>query len=173
MATIAATSTSTSGTSHQRRCRRGDGTGGSQPKGPADTIGSVVSELMVSLAVVVGAVLAVLLLAFSGPDKPATTRRPRRRARAAKSRFPSPRSQSAHPPARIFQEELALPARPPGWVPRARARQALAPAAALSMGKVERLDRRVRLRSSFALLFLLTVVGTMLAGAIGTALFLA
>jgi len=41
------------------------------------------------------------------------------------------------------------------------------------MGEVERRDRWERLRSSVALLFLLTVVGTVLAGAIGTALFLA
>jgi hypothetical protein len=40
-------------------------------------------------------------------------------------------------------------------------------------GEVDRRDLWVRLRSSVALLFLLTLVGTMLAGAIGTALFVA
>src|SRR5439155_16705992 len=129
MATIAATSTSTSGTSHQRRFRRGDGTGGSQPKGPADTIASLVSELMVSLAVVVGAILAVLLLAFSGPDKPATTRRPPRRGQGPPAPpLPDAPPPSASPPSRVFQKALALPARPGGRVPRGRSRAAQSPA---------------------------------------------
>ena len=136
---------------------------------------------MVSLAVVVGAVLAVLLLAFSGPDKPATTRRLRRRARRTAARpRPHALSGSASSPARVFQEELALPAGA-GGVRRGRSRPAQSPAASFqptarrvpAVGEFERQDRWARLRSSLALLFLLTVVGTMLAGAIGTALFLA
>src|SRR5207302_6313225 len=71
-ATMAAMANRATGTAHQRQRRRG---GGGQPPssgGSASTIGSVVSGLMVSLAVVVAAILAVVFLVFS--DQPATQR---------------------------------------------------------------------------------------------------
>src|SRR5437899_792820 len=89
----AATRTSTStarGTSHQRRRRDTDGNCPPSPCGAASTISLVVSGLMVSLAVVVAAILAVLVLVFS--DQPATeqVRRLRGSRRQSPPRFPEP-----------------------------------------------------------------------------------
>src|SRR5947199_10604753 len=77
--------------------------------GAASTISSVVSGLMVSLAVVVVAILAVLVLVFS--DQPATQRVKGRRGRPASVQPPA---SSAHatsavvlrgpPPAHVLQQ---------------------------------------------------------------------
>src|SRR5438094_4912416 len=124
-APMAATARRIRGTSHQRPRRRAGWR--VQPSvsppppssGPASTISSVVSGLMVSLAVVVVAILAVLVLVFS--DQPATQRVKGRRGRP--SSVQEPGSSAPHaattlvlrgpPPAHVLQQQLALPSARP------------------------------------------------------------
>src|SRR5438067_2900572 len=118
-AAMAAITSSARGISHQRNRRlRG---GGRPPSASwsASTIGSVVSGLMVSLAVVVAAILAVVFLAFA--DQPATALARRRRGPATgpfRARLSAPAQLSpvrmpagrrGPPPARVLQAGLALP----------------------------------------------------------------
>src|SRR5438874_7355292 len=193
-APIKATPNRMTGTSHQRR-RRGGRTrvhpsAPSPPpsSGPASTISSVVSGLMVSLAVVVAAILAVLVLVFS--DQPATEQVQRIRARRGSR--PQPRSPTpalAHvvspvllrgpPPARVLQRQLALPTVRPRAAPvEAGARPIARPSApvvtsltatAETVGDIgdERGTFLERLRSTIALLGLVTLVGTTVAALIG------
>src|SRR5436305_7471073 len=125
-AAVAAGATRMRGTSHQRKRRRRGGRARVQlspspsppSSGPASTISSVVSGLMVSLAVVVVAILAVLVLVFS--DQPATQRMKGSRGRPASVQPPA---SSAHatsavvlrgpPPAHVLQQQLALPSARP------------------------------------------------------------
>src|SRR5437868_626240 len=103
--------------------------------GPASTISSVVSGLMVSLAVVVVAILAVLVLVFS--DQPATQRVRGRRGRPQTVRGPESAIQAASPlvlrgppPAHVLQQQLALPtARPRTSRPTSAGPGSAAPAA--------------------------------------------
>src|SRR5437016_11847623 len=125
-AAIAAAATRMRGTSHQRKRRRRGGRARVQlspspwppSSGPASTIASVVSGLMASLAVVVVAILAVLVLVFS--DQPATQRMKGSRGGARSGRQ---ETSSAHaspvlvlrgpPPAHVLQQQLALPSARP------------------------------------------------------------
>jgi hypothetical protein len=148
---------------------------------------------MVSLAVVVAAILAVLVLVFS--DQPATDRMRGRRGRASSVHRPMPPSQPAStlvlrgpPAAHVLQQQLALPStRPRVPRPAAAGAPADAPAATkplprtttpdraddVRIGKEEGLSFFTRARSSVALLVLLAAVGTTVALAIGSVLYLA
>ena len=184
---------------HQRLRRRGGSMGrrppapSPPPSGPASTISSVVSGLMVSLAVVVVAILAVLVLVFS--DQPATQRVKGRRGRP--SSVQEPGSSAPHaatalvlrgpPPAHVLQQQLALPsARPraprPGTAPAASGVASSKPPAAATepdraydvrLGDQEDISVFTRVRSSVALLVLLAGVGTAVALAIGSILYMA
>jgi hypothetical protein len=144
---------------------------------------------MVSLAVVVTAILAVLVLVFS--DQPATQRM--RRLRGGSAATPSSGHASpalllrGPPPADVLQRQLALPStRPrsaapapgPGRPP-ASAATPLKPVTVPDRAYDVRLGRDTevtflgRVRSSVALLVLLTAVGTAVALAIGSVLYLA
>src|SRR4051812_24144099 len=121
-ATIAASPRRATGISHQRR-RRGGSTGAAAPSSSEEvgsTITSVVSGLMVSLAVVVAAILAVLVLVFS--DQPATEQvrrlrggrtpvspRPRSGNGAVTAHAAAPAIRRGPPPATVLQRQLALP----------------------------------------------------------------
>jgi len=146
---------------------------------------------MVSLAVVVAAILAVVFLVFS--DQPATERL--RNPRARSSNGPSPPSAppraatapgSGPPPALVLQRQLALPSLrrtasvpAPQTTPRQpiapRPRPRPVPSTAMPVGpfELETLTLWTRVRSSVALLVLLAGVGTAVAMAIGTIVFLA
>jgi hypothetical protein len=184
---------------HHRHHRRGAVAGPASSSGPAGTIWSVVSGLMVSLVVVVAAILAVVFLVFS--DQPATERFRSLRGDAvgpAPSPPPSLRpapadSESGPPPASVLQAQLALPSLrrataapgtsrsgPPSRAG-ASASMRTGPQPALSDGgaipatsfDLEAISFWARLRSSAALLALLTAVGTVVALGIGAAMFLA
>jgi hypothetical protein len=163
----------------------------------ASTIGSVVSGLMVSLAVVVAAILAVVVLVFS--DQPATGRAGSRRGPRAvtgpSATTParpagSDSARAGPPPAAVLQRQLALPSvrRPPpagtasppaapvAVQPASGPLRATGPAVATGTLGAFELDQSTfwsRLRSSVALLVLLASVGTLFALAIGAAMFLA
>ena len=160
--------------------------------GPASTISSVVSGLMVSLAVVVVAILGVLVLVFS--DQPATQRVKGRRGRSPNGPRPqasggvaqasSAQAASAlglrgPPPAHVLQQQLALPStRPRGPGPAAPAKPLTLPTKPegtydVRLGKDEGVTFFTRIRSSVALLVLLTAVGTVVALSIGSVLYLA
>jgi len=172
---------------------------------------------MVSLAVVVAAILAVLVLVFS--DQPATEQVRRFRGWRGVAPAPSPGVANGAPadvqagpplilrgppPARVLQRQLALPsARSRTFTPsgpphtpkpvtmpalsRRAASPAMEPAPELfepepleeevAFGAfvmdVERTTFLTRIRSSVALLVLLTVVGTVVAVGVGVVLFLA
>ena len=147
---------------------------------------------MVSLAVVVVAILAVLVLVFS--DQPATQRMKGSRGGARGGRQ---ETSSAHaspvlvlrgpPPAHVLQQQLALPsARPRTPRPAATPSPSGAgearplPAATVPdrtygvrLGAQEPISLFTRVRSSVALLVLLAAVGTAVALAIGVVLYLA
>ena len=156
---------------------------------------------MVSLAVVVAAILAVVFLAFA--DQPATALARRRRGPATgpfRARLSAPAQLSpvrmpagrrGPPPARVLQAGLALPSGRPRTAtltvaapPVARATTEVPSpvrpphplpemgAAPTAVGLVERVTVWTRLRSSVALLVLLAMVGTVFALAIGAILFL-
>src|SRR5437764_8799479 len=143
---------------------------------------------MVSLGVVVAAILAVVFFVFS--DQPATARFRTRRAPDAggPARAPPPlrpeaaKSHVGPPPARVLQRQLALPS----FRRTARRPAASTPAAAGQSGTGgyspvtiqpgfadDTVTLWTRLRSSLALLILLAGVGTVVALAIGAAMFLA
>ena len=167
---------------------------------------------MVSLAVVVAAILAVLVLVFS--DQPATEQV--RRFRGWRGVAPVPSSGPANgapaevqagpplilrgpPPARVLQRQLALPSSRsrtftpsgPPHTPKpvtmpTLSRRAAAPVIEWAPDPLEEGDAfsavaveveptsfLIRLRSSVALLVLLTVVGTVVALGVGVVLFLA
>jgi hypothetical protein len=158
---------------------------------------------MVSLAVVVAAILAVLVLVFS--DQPATQRvKGRRGARNGRHSAPSlalsaSSSQPASslvlrgpPPAHVLQHQLALPSakpRAPRPTPSATPRGAPTTTAPQSeradtatvadetydvrLAKDEDVTFLSRARSSAALVVLLAAVGTAVALAIGSVLYLA
>jgi hypothetical protein len=155
---------------------------------------------MVSLAVVVAAILAVLVLVFS--DQPATQRVKGRRGTrhgrqsppslalsASSSQPASPHVLRGPPPAHVLQQQLALPSGKP------RAPRHAAPATTASqseragtgtttalvadrtydvrVAKDEDVTFLSRTRSSAALVVLLAAVGTAVALAIGSVLYLA
>ena len=148
---------------------------------------------MVSLAVVVVAILAVLVLVFS--DQPATQRVKGRRGRPQTVRGPESAIQAASPlvlrgppPAHVLQQQLALPtARPRTSRPTSAGPGSAAPAATrpltaatvpdraydVRLGREADVTFLTRVRSSVALLVLLAAVGTVVALAIGSVLYLA
>src|SRR5438105_1442232 len=151
---------------------------------------------MVSLAVVVAAILAVVVLVFS--DQPATQRVRRLRGAGQDRHQPTPvgrrpqvRSDQASssltlrgpPPAHVLQQQLALPsARPRAFAPASRKPAAPTTLATKSvpdraydvrLGRDDGITFFARVRSSVALLVLLTAVGTTVALAIGSVLYLA
>ena len=142
---------------------------------------------MVSLAVVVAAILAVLYLVFS--DQPATQRAHRRRAslrsvalgRDAVSDAQAPLVLRGPPPARVLQHQLALPSSRPRTPPAATG-GAPAPVARstvvdrtyeVRLASEEGITVFTRVRSSVALLVLLAAVGATVAIAIGVVMYLA
>jgi hypothetical protein len=144
---------------------------------------------MVSLAVVVVAILAVLVLVFS--DQPATQRVRRLRGQSTDPSSPDQASPAlvlrGPPPAAVLQRQLALPSsRPRSAAPAAGTAQRSAPAAKpltpptvadraydVRLGRDTEITFFGRLRSSAALLVLLAAVGTVVALAIGSVLYLA
>ena len=135
------------------------------------TIGSVVSTLLVSLAVLAAA-FCVLGIALKDPDQPATTRpgtvRGRIRSRRAEERPPE-RSAAPSP--------TDPPERPGGEHPAGVAAGPVAAAPPAATGQPRRRGARrraeLRIRSALTLVVLVTFVGVLLALAIGTALMLA
>ena len=117
--------------------------------GPAGTIGSVVSTVLISLGVVAAAI-CVLLIALSDPDQPATLYRPT--GRAGPRRHPARRPEQP-----ALEPEPATVALPP----RARART-VTPSLVRALW--------TRARSAMALLVLVTFTGVMLAALVGTGL---
>src|SRR5438477_12724675 len=107
-ATMAAMARRATGTAHHRQRRRGAAGQPPSSTGAASTISSVVSGLMVSLAVVVVAILAVVFLVFT--DQPATERWRTRRGETAVAPDGLPNgSGTGPPPAAVLQRQLALP----------------------------------------------------------------
>ncbi|MBV8387915.1 MAG: hypothetical protein JOZ68_20250 [Acidimicrobiia bacterium] len=145
------------------------------------------SGLMVSLAVVVAAILAVLFLVFS--DQPATQRAQGRRAslrrvalgRDAVSSEDQPLVLRGPPPAHVLQQQLALPSSRPRTPPPSTT-SASAPVARstvadrtyeVRLAREEGVTVFSRVRSSVALLVLLTAVGATVAISIGVVMYLA
>ena len=144
---------------------------------------------MVSLAVVVVAILAVLVLVFS--DQPATQRAQRRRAGlgrvalgrdAFSSEAQAPLVLRGPPPAHVLQHQLALPSARPRTPPPAGTGTAPVPvprstvadrAYEVRLASEEGVTLFTRVRSSVALLVLLAAVGATVAIAIGVVMYLA
>jgi hypothetical protein len=152
---MATTTVTTSNDIHQRQRQVGAG-GAELPPSPV-TIGSVVFTLVVSLVVVAASVAAVLRLALAEPGQPATDRRDTRRA-ASETRA----TQKVRVPRSKARRRRTQP-------PRSAAGAASA-AMAIDLDRVGALRR---IRSGLALLLLLAFVGTLLAAAVGTLLFIA